>query len=543
MASKKIQIVIGAKDKTRAAFAKVAKAKNVLRKSVFNLKTGIGALVGVGGFVALARAGLKSIDNIGKLSRTLGLTTEQLGTLQHMANLGGTSLDTFARSVRNLNKGALDFTVKGTGEAKDAFERLGISVEDVNAASGDQITLMGLVADKLAPMKNGVEKTALAMKLFGSRSIEILPALEQGSAGIEAMREEAEKLGLILGKKAVAEVEEANDAMARLGSVFTALRNKIVVGLAPAITKFASIIKDKLVENLNLSGQSIQEFTRDALRNFLSWMHSTLRGMETFTNAMIDKFNVLKKAMGMELMPRASFQDAINFMEALYQSLEELPQVTIKATEPLAKLDAGLLKVKESTDKTKTSLQTFSKDAQSAMGQLQNAAVRSLNSMENAIMSLSAGTTTLKDSFKSMAISVAQDMQRMLIKKTITGPLGGFLDSALGSLFGGGGPSAIPQAPVMRARGGPLNAGQLSMVGERGPELFVPRTSGKIIANKDMAGGGVTVNNSFDFSNANPATVSLLADQAERIKQETFNNVFNAVNKGGKFARIVGRRS
>ena len=57
MASKKIQIVIGAKDKTRAAFAKVAKAMNVLRKSVFNLKTGIGALVGVGGFVALARAG------------------------------------------------------------------------------------------------------------------------------------------------------------------------------------------------------------------------------------------------------------------------------------------------------------------------------------------------------------------------------------------------------------------------------------------------------------------------------------------------------
>ena len=75
MASKKIQIVIGAKDKTRAAFAKVAKAMNVLRKSVFNLKTGIGALVGVGGFVALARAGLKSIDNIGKLSRTCLLYT------------------------------------------------------------------------------------------------------------------------------------------------------------------------------------------------------------------------------------------------------------------------------------------------------------------------------------------------------------------------------------------------------------------------------------------------------------------------------------
>ena len=56
---------------------------------VFFLIIGFGLKYkGVGGFIALARAGLKSIDNIGKLSRTLGLTTEQLGTLQHTANLG-----------------------------------------------------------------------------------------------------------------------------------------------------------------------------------------------------------------------------------------------------------------------------------------------------------------------------------------------------------------------------------------------------------------------------------------------------------------------
>ena len=62
MAKQKIGITISARDRTRQAFSKVSKAMNVLRKSVFNLKTGIGALVGVGGFLALARAGLKSID-------------------------------------------------------------------------------------------------------------------------------------------------------------------------------------------------------------------------------------------------------------------------------------------------------------------------------------------------------------------------------------------------------------------------------------------------------------------------------------------------
>jgi|AP95_1055475.scaffolds.fasta_scaffold438719_1 hypothetical protein len=62
MANQKIGIVISAKDRTRQAFAKVTSAMNVLRKSVFNLKTGIVGLIGVGGFVALARQSLKSID-------------------------------------------------------------------------------------------------------------------------------------------------------------------------------------------------------------------------------------------------------------------------------------------------------------------------------------------------------------------------------------------------------------------------------------------------------------------------------------------------
>ena len=131
----------------------------------------------------------------------------------------------------------------------------------------------------------------------------------------------------------------------------------------------------------------------------------------------------------------------------------------------------------------------------------------------------------------------------MMIKKTITGPLGGFLGNAFGSFFGGGGIPGASVPPSLRQHGGPLQAGQSAIVGERGPELFVPRTGGKVISNKDLSGGGVTIHNQFDFSNANPATVSLLTDQAERIKQETFNNVFNAIGKGGRFARIVGRRT
>ncbi len=44
-----------------------------------------------------------------------------------------------------------------------------------------------------------------------------------------------------------------------------------------------------------------------------------------------------------------------------------------------------------------------------------------------------------------------------------------------------------------RAKGGPVGAGKPYIVGEEGPELFVPNTSGGIVPNGAMGGGGISV--------------------------------------------------
>ena len=59
--------------------------------------------------------------------------------------------------------------------------------------------------------------------------------------------------------------------------------------------------------------------------------------------------------------------------------------------------------------------------------------------------------------------------------------LGGFLGGILGGLF--------------KANGGPVKAGQPYIVGERQPELFVPRTSGTILPSVPMGGDGDSVTN------------------------------------------------
>jgi hypothetical protein len=65
--------------------------------------------------------------------------------------------------------------------------------------------------------------------------------------------------------------------------------------------------------------------------------------------------------------------------------------------------------------------------------------------------------------------------------------------------FGGGGPTFNPSAfsggsLLGRANGGPVTANKPYMVGERGPELFVPGASGNIVPNHAMGGSNIVVN-------------------------------------------------
>ena len=53
------------------------------------------------------------------------------------------------------------------------------------------------------------------------------------------------------------------------------------------------------------------------------------------------------------------------------------------------------------------------------------------------------------------------------------------------------------------AAGGPIGAGQLSMVGEEGPELFVPKTAGDIIPNDQLGGRPMIIQNLSIFPHAN----------------------------------------
>ena len=159
MARNKLQFDINAKDKTKRAFSTLKRGLKGVSKAIFNMKKGLAAVAGVAVLGLLIRNSLNSIDKVGKLSRQLFISTEDLGAFRLAAELGGTSLEAFAKGARTLAVGINDWLVKGTGIAKDSFKELGITQDDLRATNNDLFAQFKLVADALRKMENHLLST------------------------------------------------------------------------------------------------------------------------------------------------------------------------------------------------------------------------------------------------------------------------------------------------------------------------------------------------------------------------------------------------
>ena len=96
------------------------------------------------------------------------------------------------------------------------------------------------------------------------------------------------------------------------------------------------------------------------------------------------------------------------------------------------------------------------------------------------------GTKTLGEAAKS----ILNDLSSTLIKLGVNTILGGIAPGIFGGL-----PSLLP-----RANGGPVKKGGNFLVGEKGPELFVPKSSGTIIPNNKLGGGSTNISVNVDAS-------------------------------------------
>jgi len=117
------------------------------------------------------------------------------------------------------------------------------------------------------------------------------------------------------------------------------------------------------------------------------------------------------------------------------------------------------------------------------------------DNIEDSIMRMTQGLMSFKDVVKNVFQYVASQIIRNNIAKPLANSLSSLISGAVGGFATGtSSPSNIISSLFPpRANGGNVNAGQPYMVGEKGAELFVPKSAGDIVPNNQM-GGGTVVN-------------------------------------------------
>jgi hypothetical protein len=121
--------------------------------------------------------------------------------------------------------------------------------------------------------------------------------------------------------------------------------------------------------------------------------------------------------------------------------------------------------------------------------------------------------------------SLGRDLVRLVFSQMVTQPLAAGIGGAIKGAFG------------FRAMGGPVSGGSPYVVGEQGPELFVPHASGTIVPNNKMGGGsgsgsgGVTVNYNIAAGVSRAELAPILEQERRRLKAE----IPDMVRRGGGY--------
>jgi len=122
--------------------------------------------------------------------------------------------------------------------------------------------------------------------------------------------------------------------------------------------------------------------------------------------------------------------------------------------------------------------------------------------MAGAFDDLILGTEAFGDSLRRIASGVLTDIARQLLQIYVINQAINAISNIFSPTPGGAAADvkfnpaafAMPQLAGARANGGSVSAGSSYLVGERGPELFVPGASGNIVPNSAMGGSNIVVN-------------------------------------------------
>ena len=430
----------------------------------------------------------------------------------------GTAMSGVARVVSMLSFPVAAFTAFATAmflfkdNAKDGraelsnlrqeMDAFGVSIENANMAQLRQMELAAMphfdeyvsttkdlvaaqkeLADVQSTIPEGIDDDQLTNLAAGRQANILRKRIRDLEAYKETLSDEAETYGKVQKEiqkyikelerarqeeednAATKEYKEALDSLASLDPVFAALHN---------YRKQLEEI-DEVVAQGVIGEMEAQEIRTRLHEQYAQSRREAQREVEGLTSAEESALGVLAQ-YDEELEKSLEQREKIQELTRAYEDLGV-------SSEKAARLAAQVI--------DKNTLTEFQQGVKNIADAIQGDLSSSLTDVIMDVESLS-------DAFASLAEQIARTVIQQQISDPFAREIGNFAQDIIPTIFGGGqsGPGLPPAAlGADRANGGNVFSNKAHLVGERGPEMFVPGQNGRIIPNHEMGGGGdVTVN-------------------------------------------------
>ena len=474
-------------------------------------------------------AGLKQAtdraDDMRDLAAASGVTVEQLSRLGFAGQQSGVELEKIGKALAKLAKG-------GATDANAELLRL---------------------ADQFRAMPDGAAKTAAAIDIFGEKlGPGLIPLLNEGREGLQALADTSDRFGATISGATADAADAFNDNLGALKLAATGLGNSLASDLLPFLAAYSgqvveaaksgdqfrtsvgaiSTLVKGLVVGVDFAVTTFQSFGRAigavfaALAAFdegeFSRAGDILRELrkdaDEVDKGFAERYLTLTEGAAMQVAqkaPELAKQIASPVTKAAVQVKDSLAEIQSDMREWLARLNTSVAQdiardVKQNYDGT---LYTLEVRAQETTEKISTFAEQGARNMQSAFADFLFDP--FQDGLKGMLRSFIDVIRRMVAEQAAAKLLGsksdggfGFGDvvtGAISSFFGG-----------FKASGGPVSGGKAYVVGEQGPELFMPGRSGTIVPNGAMGSTTLAPVINIDARGATVDAVKLLPAAMEQ---------------------------
>lgn len=195
---------------------------------------GLGLGLSAGAVAAFVKEGIDAADTMSKMAQRAGVTTEAFSELTYAANLADVSQQSLQNSLTLLGRKA-DEAARGVKSSADQFRRLGVDVLNADGSLKSVEDLFADVAEAIAKLPDGAEKSARAMGVLGRSGAQLVPLLNGGRAGLKEAADEAQRFGKVISTEAGRAAEEFKDNLTRLGERTSGVGIQLANDLLPAL--------------------------------------------------------------------------------------------------------------------------------------------------------------------------------------------------------------------------------------------------------------------------------------------------------------------